>query len=279
MRLRTLIDLIRRGAVTIFTGCFFASCQLAFNRPAYGPLPLSVLPMNVSRFAGLLIIALLSACDAQQPPVPKPKTETPASAPQAAADAPVAPVQALPSVAVAPVVEAEVEQTPVAKVAPTVEDQAPVHELKPNVPVVPVVAAKSAPVKASPIKEAQVKADALKLPAPKATSQASTATLKREPVVNKSKPAREVVKDTRLSQPKLDLSLPPELVQQMTPPKGVITAPHKPILPPMFSTKDASDKEAFQLNGRLLSNEMQLQMRNNDRHEIEGAALDFKFKQ
>jgi hypothetical protein len=241
--------------------------------------------MNVCRFAALLVIVLLSACDAQQPPVPKPKTETPASAPQAAVEAPAAPVPAVPAqplapVPVAPVVKAEVEQTPVAKVAPSVSDQEPVHELKPNVPVVPVVASKpAASGKVSPVKEAQVKADALKLPTPKATSEVSKATLKREPVVNKSKPAREVVKDTRLSQPKLDLSLPPELVQQMTPPKGVITAPHKPILPPMFSTKDASDKDSFQLNGRLLSNELQLQQRNNDRREIEGAALDFKFKQ
>ena len=35
----------------------------------------------------------------------------------------------------------------------------------------------------------------------------------------------------------------------------------------------------FQLNGRLLSNEMQLQLRNEERREVEGAALDFEFKQ
>lgn len=235
--------------------------------------------MNACRCIGLLVIVLLSACDAPQAPAPKPKQTAEVSAPVApeAAPVPLAPV------AVAPVVEAEVEKPLAANVAPSQpekqSDKTPVHELKPNVPVVPVVAAKPAESKVAPVKGLQAKSDPLKPPVTRSKSEPSTATLKREPVVNKSKSAREVVKDTHLSQPKLDLTLPPELVQQMTPPKNVITAPHKPILPPMFSTKDSDDKEAFQLNGRLLSNEMQLQMRNNDRHEIEGAALDFKFKQ
>lgn len=242
--------------------------------------------MNLSRCIGLLVVLLLSACDAQPPPAPKPKLTVEASAPATAATPETPPVAAtapapepVAPVAAAPVVEAEVAKPMAAKVAPSEPEKVPMHDLKPNVPVVPVVAAKPATVKAATGKELQVRADPLKPPVVRDKSEPSTATLKREPMANKSKPAREVVKDTRLSQPKLDLSLPPELVQQMTPPKNVITAPHKPILPPMFSTKDASDKEAFQLNGRLLSNEMQLQMRNNDRHEIEGAALDFKFKQ
>jgi hypothetical protein len=33
-----------------------------------------------------------------------------------------------------------------------------------------------------------------------------------------------------------------------------------------------------QLNGRLLNNEMQLPLRNSERREVEGAALDFEFK-
>ena len=42
----------------------------------------------------------------------------------------------------------------------------------------------------------------------------------------------------------------------------------------------AAEESPFQLNGRLLSNEMDLQLRNEYRHnEIEGAALDFEFKQ
>ena len=54
---------------------------------------------------------------------------------------------------------------------------------------------------------------------------------------------------------------------------------HKPLLPNLFGEKPAEDSP-FQLNGRLLSNEMELQLRNEARdRQIEGAALDFEFKQ
>ena len=83
-----------------------------------------------------------------------------------------------------------------------------------------------------------------------------------------------------MPQPKLDLSLPPEMVKELSPPANVITAKRKPLLPQMFGSKgSSSDPSPFELNGLLLSNEMQLQMRNESRRDIEGAALDFKFKQ
>jgi hypothetical protein len=44
----------------------------------------------------------------------------------------------------------------------------------------------------------------------------------------------------------------------------------------MFGDKASSSP--FQLNGRLLNNEMQLQRRNEERRDVEGAALDFEFK-
>lgn len=47
----------------------------------------------------------------------------------------------------------------------------------------------------------------------------------------------------------------------------------------MFAEKKP-DTDDFQLNGRILNNEMGLPMiRNEGRRDIEGAALDFKFKQ
>ncbi|RON77896.1 translation initiation factor 2 [Pseudomonas fluorescens] len=97
---------------------------------------------------------------------------------------------------------------------------------------------------------------------------------KRKPVASKSKPASEVVK-TRLPPAKLDLSLPKEMVQELKPEGAVELPKRETILPQMFGEKN----KGFQLNGRLLSNEMQLQLRNEERHEIEGAALDFEFKQ
>lgn len=97
---------------------------------------------------------------------------------------------------------------------------------------------------------------------------------KRPPVASKSKSAREVAK-TPLPPTKLDLSLPKDMVQELKP-KGTVEMPKRePILPQMFGEKNTG----FQLNGRLLSNEMQLQLRNEERREVEGAALDFEFKQ
>ncbi|MNR57724.1 hypothetical protein D3C85_1785580 [compost metagenome] len=58
-------------------------------------------------------------------------------------------------------------------------------------------------------------------------------------------------------------------------PLGTVALPrHDALLPQMFSDKAGP----FQLNGRLISNEMQLQLRNEERHEVEGAALEFEFK-
>lgn len=133
----------------------------------------------------------------------------------------------------------------------------------------------SAPVKAP--------APAKKPAAKKATTAAKPAVKKaapvkkRPPIASKSKSAREVAR-TQLKSAKLDLSLPPELVKELTP-KGAMPLPkHEPLLPPMFGEKPAP-ASPFQLNGRLLSNEMNLQLRNESRQDIEGAAIDFEFKQ
>ncbi|WP_256577664.1 MULTISPECIES: hypothetical protein [unclassified Pseudomonas] len=83
-----------------------------------------------------------------------------------------------------------------------------------------------------------------------------------------------------LPKPKLDLSLPKDMVDALKPePKGpatVVKAPNR--LPAMFNTKPAG-QEDFELNGRLISNEMDLNLRNEARRDVEGAALDFKFRQ
>ncbi|MEN5311018.1 translation initiation factor 2 [Pseudomonas koreensis] len=108
----------------------------------------------------------------------------------------------------------------------------------------------------------------------KAPQKKAAPVKKRPPVASKSKPASEVVK-TKLPPARLDLSLPKDMVQQLKPAGTVPMPKHEGILPQMFGEKDSG----FQLNGRLLSNEMQLQLRNEERRDIEGAALDFEFKQ
>ena len=100
---------------------------------------------------------------------------------------------------------------------------------------------------------------------------------KRAPIASKSKSAREVAQ-TKLPSAQLDLSLPSEMVRHLQP-IGTMPKPKSvPLLPPMFGEKPTDDS-AFQINGRLLSNEMKLQLRNEERRDIEGAALDFEFKQ
>lgn len=69
------------------------------------------------------------------------------------------------------------------------------------------------------------------------------------------------------------------MVRQLRPLGAVPMPAHKSLLPNMFVEKQA-EESPFQLNGRLLSNEMGLQLRNEARqNEIDGAALDFEFKQ
>ena len=81
-----------------------------------------------------------------------------------------------------------------------------------------------------------------------------------------------------LPKAKLDLRLPPDMVEKIKPVEQIEAEIRKPLLPSMFGEKPATDSP-FQLNGRLLSNEMQLQLRNDSRQDVEGAAIDFEFKQ
>jgi hypothetical protein len=98
---------------------------------------------------------------------------------------------------------------------------------------------------------------------------------KRPPMASKSKSASEVVKSTQLPPATLDLSLPQHMVEELKPVGTVSLPKHNAVLPQMFGEKSSQ----FQLNGRLISNEMQLQLRNEERRDVEGAALEFEFKQ
>ncbi|MCF5803416.1 MULTISPECIES: translation initiation factor 2 [Pseudomonas syringae group] len=219
--------------------------------------------MNAFRCIGLFILVLLSGCDAQDPPVPKPKTEAAAPAPAA-------------SKAIASKKDTEPAASVTETILPKVPDS--MHELMPGVPVVPVVVGKesSAPSAAQIHKAPVSGADK---PSSKA-SVAKAAVAKREASVSNRKASKQPkAKDVRIKSPRLDLSLPPDLVKELEPPAKVITGKRKPkpLLPQMFG--DSPGASPFELEGRLLTNEMQLQMRNDNRRDVEGAALDFKFKQ
>lgn len=100
----------------------------------------------------------------------------------------------------------------------------------------------------------------------------------------KKVPAKPVRKKTPRAAPEplpaaaLDLRLPAGMVKDLKPASQDPVSTPKPLLPHLFGEKPPSDSP-FQLNGRLLSNEMQLQLRNDARQDIEGAAIEFEFKQ
>lgn len=103
-----------------------------------------------------------------------------------------------------------------------------------------------------------------------------------KPAKSKAKPAHKPVsKAVRqpLPKAKLDLSLPADMVNELEPNVGSTPPRRKPLLPAMFTEKPETDDSPFQLNGRLISNEMQLQLRNDSRRDVEGAAIEFQFRQ
>ncbi|MFQ6572932.1 translation initiation factor 2 [Pseudomonas sp. UM16] len=102
--------------------------------------------------------------------------------------------------------------------------------------------------------------------------------------VRKKTPAKPVRKKTAKAAPEplpaaaVDLRLPADMVKDLKPASQDPVSTPKPLLPHLFGESPPSDSP-FQLNGRLLSNEMQLQLRNDARQDIEGAAIEFEFKQ
>ncbi|WP_297837734.1 translation initiation factor 2 [Pseudomonas sp.] len=231
---------------------------------------------NYFRCAGFLLIALLSACDGDKPPVPAP---APTPTPKVAAES--GPVEtktvALPAVnTTTPAADAAAPFTSEAPTAPFKQmEREPVHVLAPNVAVVPVVAAQSQPSSTKKLVTGKASVSA----APGKSKAEAATNRSRAPIASKTKPASEVVQQTRLTKPTLDLSLPSEVVDLMQPPGKVAPITNKAVLPSMFGEKKSTKDTPFQLNGRLLSNELQLQRRDEDRRSVEGAALDFEFKQ
>lgn len=134
--------------------------------------------------------------------------------------------------------------------------------------------ASQASVPARPV-QAKEKSEASAKPTRKQASTPRKASTRKAASKRKAV-SRSVAKP--LPKPKLDLSLPADLVEKLEP--GVDKAPlaRKPVLPAMFDEKPATDT-SFQLNGRLISNEMDLQLRNDSRRDVEGAAIDFQFRQ
>lgn len=138
-------------------------------------------------------------------------------------------------------------------------------------------AASTAPV-AAPAKAAS-KATAGKASTPPAKA-AVRKKAKVKPVARNKRKAVSKAVAKPVPKAKLDLSLPTHLVDKLEPEVNTLSSQRrKPLLPSMFPENPPADDSPFQLNGRLINNEMQLQLRNDSRREVEGAAIDFQFRQ
>ncbi|MBT9239186.1 hypothetical protein KKQ11_25505 [Pseudomonas sp. MG-2] len=121
-------------------------------------------------------------------------------------------------------------------------------------------------------------------PAQKAAARPAHKQAAKKTGSSKARAARKPV-SKEIAQPlpkaKLDLSLPAGMVDNLEPNVGSPSPiqRRKPLLPPMFTEKPETSDSPFQLNGRLISNEMQLQLRNDSRRDVEGAAIDFEYRQ
>lgn len=119
---------------------------------------------------------------------------------------------------------------------------------------------------------------------PAASKAAKGTAAKSKAAKSKAKPARKPISQAvakPLPKARLDLSLPTDMVDKLEPEVGDPSPiqRRKPLLPPLFTEKPEADDSPFQLNGRLINNEMQLQLRNDSRRDVEGAAIDFEYRQ
>lgn len=121
-------------------------------------------------------------------------------------------------------------------------------------------------------------------PAHKAQAKPAQKPAASKAAKSKVKPARKPISQAvakPLPKARLDLSLPTDMVDKLEPEVGDPSPiqRRKPLLPPLFTEKPEADDSPFQLNGRLINNEMQLQLRNDSRRDVEGAAIDFEYRQ
>lgn len=79
----------------------------------------------------------------------------------------------------------------------------------------------------------------------------------------------------------LDLSLPRELVEQLQPGQPIPDIVPRPrLLPPLFEEKTAAPS-AFQLSGKLITNDLDREKLESDNFldKVDGAQLNFEFRQ
>ena len=151
------------------------------------------------------------------------------------------------------------------------------ENVAPASPVVPVavpevLAAAAVPSAADP---APAEPESLPLPAPVVKAQAP------RPKSVASKPAsKSTAASQKLAPLPLDLSLPHDLVDQLEPGEPIPDIVPRPrLLPPLFGEKPA-EPSAFQLSGKLITNDLDREKLESDNllDKVEGAQLNFEFR-
>ncbi|MFV0888729.1 hypothetical protein ACNKH9_18510 [Metapseudomonas otitidis] len=109
---------------------------------------------------------------------------------------------------------------------------------------------------------------------PKPKPKPATPKPKPKPTPAKPKPKPSKVEQVKLREPKLDLSLPKHLVDELEPRVKQEQHVEQPLLPPMFVEKPP-EQSPYQLNGKLITN----QREEDYLRSVEGAELQIEFKQ
>lgn len=118
------------------------------------------------------------------------------------------------------------------------------------------------------------KSQASKAPPAKSSKSASSAKARQ---VTKAKAASSSASRTKLAPIKLNLSLPPELVEGMELGKPVTESAETPLLPSLF-VEEKPAPSPYQLSGKLITNERQRPEQDNYLDALEGAEFSIEYR-
>lgn len=151
---------------------------------------------------------------------------------------------------------------------------APRVDAWPSLVAMPAVSPGNACAEASTQAKPKPKPTATKAEATKPKPKPKPATPKPKPKPTPAKPKPSKVEQVKLREPKLDLSLPKHLVDELEPRVKQEQHTDRPLLPPMFVEKPP-EQSPYQLNGKLITN----QREEDYWRSVEGAELQIEFKQ
>lgn len=151
---------------------------------------------------------------------------------------------------------------------------APRMDAWPGLVAGPAVSPGNACAEASTQAKPKPKPTATKAEATKPKPKPKPATPKPKPKPTPAKPKPSKVEQVKLREPKLDLSLPKHLVDELEPRVKQEQHVEQPLLPPMFVEKPP-EQSPYQLNGKLITN----QREEDYLRSVEGAELQIEFKQ